>query len=642
MLNKDPHVFASVMFGRGRFQAGIAVDPKSEFKVDPSDQNKLAEFRNMIWPTIEKMNEYAPQHSRIFKEMILVAKPSKPFQYTAKGTVRRGVTLEDYKDEIDALYNAVEESAQSNIPPPARWDIGSATDFVRAVVGKVMVHAVQGGDDIFQHGCDSLQATWIRNTLSRALHESAKVDTRKITSNFVYDHPTIGSLASAVSALGLGTSKDEGSSNISLSARTDAMRAMVARYSGDFPAHQAGSGRPKASGDVVLVTGTTGSLGCHLLSRLASDPEVGRVYAFNRASRDLKAVGERQRLALIDRGLDAGVLESKKVVVLEGDLTAVNFGLAETTYKELHQSVTHIIHNAWRVDFAIGLSSFEPQVKAVRCLINFALSSPLPVPPRLCFTSSMSVFSNLPCSEVGPEHPIEPELAVGMGYAESKWVSEQILYKAAEKSSLKTMVIRVGQICGGMDGAWNAHEWFPSMVQSAAKLGCFPDDNRGVDWIPLELTAAAVIDFRKATNSTNTVHLVHPRPVSWHALAAVVAAELSVPLVSYDEWLGKLEQTASSISDSVHEKGLRAESERDTVRSLRALQLLDLFKGMAKSASDTSARLALGMAELAVTRAVAASPTLADPDARQLGAGDVKRWLGYWRKVGLFSGSPSS
>lgn len=181
----------------------------------------------------------------------------------------------------------------------------------------------------------SLQATWIRNTLSRALHESAKVDTRKITSNFVYDHPTIGSLASAVSALGLGTSKDEGSSNISLSARTDAMRAMVARYSGDFPAHQAGSGRPKASGDVVLVTGTTGSLGCHLLSRLASDPEVGRVYAFNRASRDLKAVGERQRLALIDRGLDAGVLESKKVVVLEGDLTAVNFGLAETTYKEV-------------------------------------------------------------------------------------------------------------------------------------------------------------------------------------------------------------------------------------------------------------------------------------------------------------------
>ncbi|KAI0926228.1 putative NRPS-like protein biosynthetic cluster [Taiwanofungus camphoratus] len=639
MLNKDPHVFASVMFGRGRFQAGIAVDPKSEFKVDPSDQNKLAEFRNMIWPTIEKMNEFAPQHSRIFKEMILVAKPSKPFQYTAKGTVRRGVTLEDYKDEIDALYNAVEESAQSNIPPPARWDIGSATDFVRAVLGKVMVHAVQDGDDIFQHGCDSLQATWIRNTLSRALHESAKVDTRKITSNFVYDHPTIGSLASAVSALGLGTSKDEGSSNISLSARTDAMRAMVARYSGDFPAHQAGSGRPKASEDVVLVTGTTGSLGCHLLSRLASDPEVGRVYAFNRASRDLKAVGERQRLALIDRGLDAGVLESKKVVVLEGDLTAVNFGLAETTYKELHQSVTHIIHNAWRVDFAIGLSSFEPQVKAVRCLINFALSSPLPEPPRLCFTSSMSVFSNLPCSEVGPEHPIESELAVGMGYAESKWVSEQILYKAAEKSSLKTMVIRVGQICGGMDGAWNAHEWFPSMVQSAAKLGCFPDDNRGVDWIPLELTAAAVIDFRKATNSTNTVHLVHPRPVSWHVLAAVVAAELSVPLVSYDEWLGKLEQTASSISDSVHEKGLRAESERDTVRSLRALQLLDLFKGMAKSASDTSARLALGMAELAVTRAVAASPTLADPDARQLGAEDVKRWLGYWRKVGLFSGS---
>lgn len=49
MLNQDPHVQSSVMFGRGQFQAGILVDPKPPYKFDPVDETKLAEFRNLIW-----------------------------------------------------------------------------------------------------------------------------------------------------------------------------------------------------------------------------------------------------------------------------------------------------------------------------------------------------------------------------------------------------------------------------------------------------------------------------------------------------------------------------------------------------------------------------------------------------------------
>ena len=37
------------MFGRGQFQAGVLVDPTSEYRFDPSDEEKLAEFRNLIW-----------------------------------------------------------------------------------------------------------------------------------------------------------------------------------------------------------------------------------------------------------------------------------------------------------------------------------------------------------------------------------------------------------------------------------------------------------------------------------------------------------------------------------------------------------------------------------------------------------------
>ena len=49
ILNGDPYVNSAVMFGRGRFNPGVIIEPKSEFAFDPEDQEKLAEFRNRIW-----------------------------------------------------------------------------------------------------------------------------------------------------------------------------------------------------------------------------------------------------------------------------------------------------------------------------------------------------------------------------------------------------------------------------------------------------------------------------------------------------------------------------------------------------------------------------------------------------------------
>ena len=49
ILREDPRVLSSVMFGRSRFNAGIIVDPAPEYKFDPADAAKLAEFRNAIW-----------------------------------------------------------------------------------------------------------------------------------------------------------------------------------------------------------------------------------------------------------------------------------------------------------------------------------------------------------------------------------------------------------------------------------------------------------------------------------------------------------------------------------------------------------------------------------------------------------------
>ena len=86
--------------------------------------------------------------------MILVTKPSKPFQFTAKSTPRRQAIIIEYDEEIELLYQSVEATSQANIPAPPSWNVSDVTSFVRAVVRSVIEHPITDSDDLFQYGCD--------------------------------------------------------------------------------------------------------------------------------------------------------------------------------------------------------------------------------------------------------------------------------------------------------------------------------------------------------------------------------------------------------------------------------------------------------------------------------------------------------
>ncbi|CCM00772.1 uncharacterized protein FIBRA_02813 [Fibroporia radiculosa] len=396
------------------------------------------------------------------------------------------------------------------------------------------------------------------------------------------------------------------------------MHAMVAKYSVNLPV------RPQTSvgrhmGDVVLVTGTTGSLGCYLLEALAAEPEVVRVYALNRASRDGVSLRARQRAALDERGVDASILGQEKVVLLEGDLTKPEWGLAPNVYEELHKTVTHIIHNAWRVNLLAHLPKFEANVKGLRSLIDFALTSPQPSPAHLLFVSSISVLFDAPLDGKVYEGAVPPAYAASAGYGASKWVAEEILYAAARTTPLAPLVARVGVICGGPSGSWSTDDWVPALAQSARPLGCFPDDPKAVDWIPFDIAARALVELRGVSNAAHTAHVVHTRPVPWSTLAAAAASVFATPLVPSTRWLAVLEAHARRTAPAPR---------------LMAAHLLPFFERQIRRAERSA--LAFGLRDMDTARAREGSPTLADPALRQVGAEDVRRWIVYWEKVGLW------
>lgn len=302
--------------------------------------------------------------------MILVVRPSKPFTYTAKLMVstnnlqkmmslitefqkpQRENILMNYEEEINNLYTTVEETAQSNIAPPAEWDLVSTVEFVRKVVTQVLVseHEIQDEDDLFQLSCDrssslesgcagahifyySLQATWIRNSLLRGVRDSAQLDTRDTAENFVYEHPSIARLTSFIRTIVSGIS-DNGDMS-SPSVRVENMVAMAHRYTQNFPTHQGSKDRTTIQGDIVLITGTTGRLGSYALEKLVKNPKVAHVFAMNRVSLSTKVLQERQTAALVDRGIDPAILNSGKIDLLEGNYSAPRLGLSEDIFEKV-------------------------------------------------------------------------------------------------------------------------------------------------------------------------------------------------------------------------------------------------------------------------------------------------------------------
>jgi len=567
------------------------------------------------------MNAYAPQHSRIFKEMIIVSIPSKPFTYTAKNTARRQAIIDSYSDEIEKAYADAQESAQSNIASPSVWDDTQTLTFVRQTVSSVLGREVSDDADIFQLGCDSLQATWIRNTLLRALRDSSAVDTRRVKENIVYTNTSISTLVSSIAKL---IRVDGVEDNLDLSQRVALMQSFVDKYLfKKLPQHQP---LPTSQdGDVVvLVTGTTGTFGSHLLASMLEDPAVTRIYALNRRSSVGNVISARQTRSFDEWELDTEPLKATKLKLLEGDILGENFGVGEDTYTEMLNTVTHVVHNAWAVNFNLRLEAFDDNIHSVRRLIDFSLSSRLPVPMKFVFTSSVGVLQNAQGRTALPEAPVNAEIAAGVGYAESKWVAEQLVQRArAQVPSFNALIVRVGQLCGGASaGSWNTKEWFPALVQSTDALRCFPSEDKPVFWIPASTAAALLVKL--ATSSyrpkSDIIHLVHPRPTSFADLAAVFATALDVPRVPYKQWLMKLED--------LHEKQVSGDGSDS---ELRALRLITFFQALA---SDRVSGDLTGSAKLDCTQ-LKASSVLSSVECKALGADNVQKWIGYWRRAGF-------
>lgn len=180
-----------------------------------------------------------------------------------------------------------------------------------------------------------MSATFLRNRIIGALRSSPDADISKsaarVTQNVIFSFSTIKTLTTHITSL----IENVNVADIDhVSTAKDAIEKMIEKYSGGLGNVPISTGEALSTA-VVLLTGSSGGLGSHLLESLLKDDMVQRIYAYNRPSRGPLGIRARQIEAFEDRGLDTSFLASDKLVFVEGDSGLPNLGLNDDLLQEV-------------------------------------------------------------------------------------------------------------------------------------------------------------------------------------------------------------------------------------------------------------------------------------------------------------------
>ena len=490
IVASDPKVTDAIAFGEGRDHLGIIVEAAPEVELDCSNSEQAESFREAIWPLVEKGNDEVDSHGTISKEMIIEASSvDRPLERTAKGSLARKEIYDSFTTEMDAAYSKTETA---NIEPlPDLQDVQEVEDYLRRAIFNILgltpeAPPINIDEDIFELGMNSLQATRLYSILDSALQKINVTEQAGsiVNKGFVYSHPTIASQVRALASL---ANDNDRMTNGTEHSRTEIMKKAVEKHCDAIAAMNieipySGSQKPTdVDGKIVVLTGSTGNLGSSLVYNLAQDPEVALIYCLNRPSTAPTGQHERQEVAFHKAGIRLPTHLWSKLKPLEAKPQQPNFDLDSETYAQLKQA-SYIIHNAWPMDFNRACVSFEAQFLYLDSIIQLALRSTSPTPPKVLFTSSIASVAQYP-SKTGqsqvPEIPMDdPDVTAPFGYPEAKWVCEQILLQSAKahNARFEPIVVRVGQLTGStIAGNWSATEHLPSMFKSSQTLGVLPD-----------------------------------------------------------------------------------------------------------------------------------------------------------------------
>ncbi|CZF82415.1 non-ribosomal peptide synthetase [Grimontia marina] len=342
------------------------------------------------------------------------------------------------------------------------------------------VEHVQRTDDFFLKGGSSLSAVELLNRLSEA---GFIVNIDMIFNNAVFDK-----------MVGVLEASEDAEEAFRQSIDLDQLCAEAFRNLPQALPLSTPTGKPQN----LFMTGATGYLGVYILKALLDKTE-DTLYCLVRCQDEATGY-ERIRKVIADQGLD-WELDTQRIKIIPGDLTLDHYGISDSDYDFLAQTIDKVVHIAALISLIAPLSDLYPiNVKGSANAIELATTGKI---KPIHYMSTIGVHYRLPYEEneppvlesVAPDGPWhKPELT----YEHTKYMAEQIFYRAREKG-VPVNIYRSGAITwdNTLEKPFINDDAFVKFFRTCLSVGAYPESRILISTTPVNIVADSIAEISK-------------------------------------------------------------------------------------------------------------------------------------------------
>jgi thioester reductase-like protein len=301
----------------------------------------------------------------------------------------------------------------------------------------------------------------------------------------------------------------------------------------------------------VLLTGATGFLGPFLLRSLLD--QTSATYTVLMRAADPSAGRDRLIEALDSAGLyDLRTADAfdARVHVICGDLASLRLGLSERVWSELTETIDTIVHNGAWVDYILDYYSLRPSnIDSTRELIRLASASRR---KQFHFVSSTTIFGWSDKRNL-LERDSNPEMAgLDFGYAQTKWVSEQLVLQAREQG-IDARIYRPAFLTASTAGFGHSTDIVVRLLSFMIKYGVAPNADIQLSFMPVDIAAHNIATVMKADSQEPVFHVTVDEYYNMVDLTAQISKDYGILFryVDLEEFSREIKRL-SSVADPVY------------------------------------------------------------------------------------------
>lgn len=300
----------------------------------------------------------------------------------------------------------------------------------------------------------------------------------------------------------------------------------------------------------VLLTGATGFVGAFLLNELLRTTTADVVCLIRADHPDAartRLTHNLQRYGLWEEAF------SDRIRPVVGDLNQPRLDLSETAFSNLAREIDAIYHSAGSTNAIYSYARLKATnvigTQEILRLAAAGATKPVHYVSTLAvmFLESHQGIDRLYESTVPPY-----DASLKGGYAQSKWVAEQLVLSAQERG-LPASIYRCVRVMGhSHTGTMNEmHDILPLVLKACVQMGKCPALDVDITMVPVDYVSRAVIHLsRQARSYGRAFHLLTPRAIPWEELVETIRS-FGYPLddLRYDQWRHEVRLRASQSSD---------------------------------------------------------------------------------------------